>query len=91
VSARWRVPRHNQDGPRCPAEDTFSNGTLPKALPPAPPVGAEHDEVGLARIGMEHDRPRRIAVLLDGPHRNAYALCPLSQAGQQFETVALVP
>jgi K+-sensing histidine kinase KdpD len=55
-SNRRRAPQH-----------TFSDGTLPEALPPAPPVGAKHDEIGLSRVGMQHDRASRITVLLDGP------------------------
>ena len=74
-----------------PAGDTFSDGTRSRTLPATPPVGAKHDKIGLPRIGMEHDRSRWIPVLLDGPHWNAFVFCPLSQGGQQFETLALVP
>ena len=40
---------------------------------------------------MQHDHASGIAVLLDGPNRNAFALCTLPQACQQLETFALVP
>jgi hypothetical protein len=40
---------------------------------------------------MENNDLSRIAVLLDGPNRNAGALGTLPQAGQELETFALVP
>jgi hypothetical protein len=40
---------------------------------------------------MQHDRASGIAVLLDGPYRDALALRTFPQAGQKFETFALVP
>jgi len=40
---------------------------------------------------MQHDCPSWIAVLLDGPYPNAFALCAFAQAGQKFETFALAP
>jgi hypothetical protein len=88
---RWSVPRNDQHCPRRPPEDTFSDGTLSKPLPPAPPVGAEDDEIRLPGIGMQHDRAGRIAVLLDDPHGNALALCTLPKASQKLETFALLP
>jgi hypothetical protein len=91
TSARRNVPRNDQHCPRRAAEHTFSDGTLSETLPAPPPVGTKDDEVGLLRIGMQHDRSSWIAVLLDGPNRNALALCALPQAGQKFEAFALVP
>ena len=48
-------------------------------------------EIGFPRIGMQHDRASGIAVLLDGPHRDTFALGAFTQARQQCEAFALVP
>jgi hypothetical protein len=40
---------------------------------------------------MQHDRACWIAVLLDGPNPDSFALSTFAQAGQKFETFALVP
>jgi hypothetical protein len=40
---------------------------------------------------MQHDRPSWVAVLLDGPNRNAFALGAFPQAGQELEAFTLVP
>jgi hypothetical protein len=40
---------------------------------------------------MPIDHTCGVAMLLDGPHRHADALCTLSKARQKFETFALVP
>jgi hypothetical protein len=40
---------------------------------------------------MQHDRSSWIAMLLDGPNRNAFALGPFPQAGQESEAFTLVP
>jgi len=40
---------------------------------------------------MEHDHAGWIAVLLDGPNRNARALRTLLQAGQKIEALTLMP
>ena len=37
---------------------------------------------------MQHDHASGIAVLLDGPNRDAFALCTFPQAGQKFEAFA---
>jgi cardiolipin synthase len=47
--------------------------------------------IGLSRVGLQHDRAGRVAVLLDRPHRNAFAFCAVPQAGQQCKTFALAP
>ena len=60
-------------------------------MPPAPPVGTKDDEIGLPRIGMQHDGSSWIPVLLDGPNGDSRTLCALPQAGQKFETFPLVP
>jgi hypothetical protein len=39
---------------------------------------------------MQHDGSSWIAVLLDGPNRNAFALGAFPQAGQEFEAFTLV-
>jgi hypothetical protein len=39
---------------------------------------------------MQHNHSGRIAMLLNGPNRNACALCTFPQAGQQFEPFTLV-
>jgi len=39
---------------------------------------------------MQHDRASGIAVLLDGPNGDACAHRTLTEAGQKFETFALV-
>lgn len=87
----WSIRRDDQDGPRRAPEHTFSDRTLPETLPPAPPVGAKDDEVGFPCVGMQHDRACWIAVLLDGPNPDSFALSTRAQAGQKFETFALVP
>jgi hypothetical protein len=84
-------PAGHQQRPRRSPQHPFSDGTLSKALPPAPPVGSKNDEIGLSRIGMQHDRASRIAVLLDGAHRDAFALGAFPQARQKPETFALMP
>ena len=40
---------------------------------------------------MQYDHPGGIAVLLDGPNGDALALRTLPQAGQKFQTFALLP
>ena len=40
---------------------------------------------------MQHDDASGIAVLLDDPHRDAFALCTLAQPCQQIETLARPP
>ena len=77
--------------PRRAAEHPFSDRTLPEALPAAPPVGSKDDQIGFPRIGVQHNHASGIAVLLDGPNRDAFALGTFSQAGQKFEAFALVP
>jgi len=89
--SRGNVPRDDQHWPRRAAEHTFSDGTLSEPLPAATPVGSKDDEIGLPRIGMQHDGAGWIAVLLDNPYQNSLALCALPQAGKKFETFALVP
>jgi hypothetical protein len=60
-------------------------------LPPSSAVGSEDDEIGFPGVGVQHDHPSGVAVLLDRPNRNAFALCTLPQAGQKFEAFALAP
>jgi hypothetical protein len=88
---RWSVPGDDQHCPGRAAEHTLADGTLLEPLPAAPPVGSEDDQIGFFGRGLQHDRARRIAMLLDGPNRNAFALRTLSQAGQKLEAFALVP
>ena len=88
---RWDIPRDNQHCPRRAPQHTFSDGTLPKAPPAAPPIGSDDNKIRFPRIGMQHDRASGIAVLLDGPHRDTFALGAFTQARQQFEAFALVP
>jgi hypothetical protein len=85
------VPRDDQHWPRRAAKHAFSNRPLSEPLPAASPVGSKDDEIGLPRIGMQHDGAGWIAVLLDNPYQNSLALCALPQAGKKFETFALVP
>jgi hypothetical protein len=40
---------------------------------------------------MQYDRASGIAVLLDGPYRDAFVLGTFAQACQKFETLVLVP
>ncbi len=89
--SRGNVPRDNKHRPLGAPEDTFSDGTLPETLPPAPPIGTKDDEIGLPRVGMQHNRAGGVAVLLDCPHRNTFAFCAFPQAGQKFKTFALAP
>jgi len=76
--SRGNVPGDDQHRPRRAAEHTFSDGTLSESLPAATPVGSKDDEIGLPRIGMQHDGAGWIAVLLDDPYQNAVALCALT-------------
>lgn len=91
ASPRWSIRGDDQGGPRRAPEHTLSDRTLPETLPSAPPVGAKDDEVGFRCVGMQHDRACWIAVLLDGPNLDSFALSTCAQAGQKFEAFALVP
>src|SRR6185436_21187317 len=88
---RRSVPRDNQHCPRGASEHTFSERTVSKTLPAAPPVRAKDNEIGFPRIGMQHDHLRRIAMLFDGANQNTFALRAFPQAAQQFDAFALTP
>ena len=61
------------------------------ALPSAPPVGAEDDEVDLSGVGVEDDDASGIAVLfLDSdPHARSFGTCP--KLRQVLETFGGAP
>jgi hypothetical protein len=55
---------HDQGRPRRSAKHAFGHGRLAQARPARATLGAHHDQVDRARVGVQGDDVGRIAVLL---------------------------
>jgi hypothetical protein len=87
-NAGLSIPRNNEDRPRGTTQDPFGHGALSEPPPPSSSVGSQNDDIDPPGIGMKHDQPGRITVLLFDPHLYARRFCTFPKMGEIVEPLA---